>query len=240
MATSNLAAAGVSVKAVLYARFSPRRNSDECQSNEKQLLNCREYCEGRGYQVLGEYEDVALSGDDEDRRGLWDAVEALPRGGVLVVYRQDRLARSVYLEEYIRRCVAKNGGTIEVVSGTRNGTSPEEVFIRQVMSAYAEMEKRIIAARTKAAMVRHQKNGRLMSKIPPFGTRQGVDRVVDGRVEKTIVVDRVEVATISAIKRLRELGASYRGIATQLSATGVLCRGLPWNHQTVRRICQRV
>jgi DNA invertase Pin-like site-specific DNA recombinase len=79
--------------AVLYARFSPRPNPDECDSVDKQLERCRAYCEGHGYTVVAQYHDKDLSGERADNRpGLQKAVTAAcERKAVLCVYSLSRL-----------------------------------------------------------------------------------------------------------------------------------------------------
>ena len=39
-------------QAVIYARFSPRPDANECDSVEKQLERCRSYCKAHGYDVI--------------------------------------------------------------------------------------------------------------------------------------------------------------------------------------------
>jgi site-specific DNA recombinase len=85
------------MKAIVYARFSPRPDAAESESNAAQLDLCRAYAKQMGWTVTDEHQDTALSGDDEDRPGLWAALDALPRKGVLLAYKLDRLARSIYL-----------------------------------------------------------------------------------------------------------------------------------------------
>ena len=156
-------------RAILYVRFSPRRNADTCESCEMQLELCRAYCKRKGYEVAGEFEDRALSGGEEERPGLWAALEALKRGDVLLAYKLDRLARDVYLSELIQRETNKHGATVEAVEGGTNGDGPEQRMIRQILQAFAEYERKVIVARTKAAMLRHQAAGRRMSARIPFG-----------------------------------------------------------------------
>lgn len=52
-----------------------------------------------------------------------------------------------------RRAVSKTGAMIETVQGSTNGTSAEDVLIRQVLAAFAEYERKMIALRTKYAML---------------------------------------------------------------------------------------
>lgn len=126
------------MKAIIYTRFSPRRNAEQCESIEMQLDLCREYCLKHGIKIVGEYNDRALSGSEEDRPGLWNAVEALKRDYTLIVYRLDRLARSVYLSYIIEQAVKKYGAKIVSICG--EGTwqdQPEDELVRRILQALA-------------------------------------------------------------------------------------------------------
>jgi DNA invertase Pin-like site-specific DNA recombinase len=233
-------------KAIIYCRYSPQRGADSCHSNETQAELCRNYCEARGYQVVGDpFADSAISGSDEDRPGLWGAIDALKKGYVLVSYRGDRIARNVYLHEYIYREVKKKQATIEVVDGSRNGETPEDVLVRQILCAVAEHEKKIISARTKAAMLRHQENGVAMSSVPPYGKQPGPDREVIGKDglpkrQRTWIDNDAELAVIDRIRLLRfERGMAYREIARRLTLEGIPPRGRAWHHRLIAEICFR-
>jgi site-specific DNA recombinase len=223
------------MKAIIYARFSPRRNAEQCESIEMQLDLCREYCLKHGIEIVGEYNDRALSGSEEDRPGLWNAVEALKRDYVLVVYRLDRLARSVYLSYIIEQAVKKHGAKIVSICG--EGTwqdQPEDELVRRILQALAEYERKVIAARTKAAMLRHQANGRRMSDRTPFGWLRDPDN------HSRLIEDSQEQEIISTIVHLRETGNSYRQICRELEQQGLLCRGRQkWFHQTIKTILKR-
>jgi len=156
------------MEAVIYARYSPRRNAADCESIETQVELCRSHAEALGWPVAGVYTDEAMSGAEEDRPGLWEAVDALGPDRVLLVYRRDRLARDVYLEEVIHRAVAQKGAKVHALHG-QNGDSPEDTVVRQVLAAFSEYERKVTAARTRIAMRRHQANGRKMSSKPPYG-----------------------------------------------------------------------
>lgn len=235
----------MTTQAVAYLRFSPRRNSEMCESNQIQLDYIRAYCTRLGYALVETFADEDLSGGDEDRPGLWDAIHALRKGMVLVVYKADRLARSVYLSELIQREVGKRKAVIEVVEGSRNGESPEDVFIRQVFAAFAELERKVIAARTRAAMLRHQANGRSMSSVPPFGWKFGpVKRVKDGsgktKRQQQLVPAENEQAAIKRMVQLREEGLGLREVARKLDEEGFQARGEKgFTHYVVKMVCER-
>lgn len=230
-------------KAVIYCRFSPRRHAEECESNETQLHYCRAYCAKQGWKIVAEKSDESLSGDEMDRPGLWEAVELARRGVALVVHKADRLARDVLMEEMIRAQVNKAGGRVITVEGT-NGDSAQDDLLRTIMAAIAQYEKKMIAARTRAAMLRHQASGRAMSQIAPYGMKEGpVENWTDDtgreRVRRTWVVDPEEQKIISVIMAEHNKGAGFRPIARLLESKGLKARGKVWNHLLVRSIVRR-
>ena len=228
------------MKAVVYVRFSPRKEEDERQSesNAFQLDACRRWCRDQGHEIVEQYADHALSGQDAQRPGLWSAIEALQGGYALVVYRLDRLARSVYLSEFIERSVKKRGAVI--LSATGEGTwadTNEDWLIRKVLQTFAEYERKVIAARTSAAMLRHQANGRLMCRWAPYGWKMGP---INEKDQRTIVPDDYEQKVLRRMLTMAQNGATYTDIARILTAEGVQCRGLNgWHGRTVSRICKR-
>lgn len=226
-----------------YMRFSARRFAEECKSIEMQRDLCRQYCEAHGYTITGEYADEGISGGEEDRPALWTAIADLKRGGVLVAYKADRLARDVYLHELIYRAVAKKKARIELVDGTNNDDTPENKLLRTVLAAFSEYERKVIAARTKAAALRLQRSGIAVSAEVPYGKREGEPRQIIRRgqpaMQRTLVDDESEQAVIARVVALRDEGAGLREIARQLDNAGVPCRGRSWNHSTIRRIIAR-
>jgi len=202
----------VKTKGVLYARFSPRRNANECESIEAQLDFCRKWCRENNVKIVAEFADRALSGGDEDRPELWAAIAALERGYVLVVYRLDRLARSVYLSDIIERSVHAKKATFLSIAGEGTWSDSDEDFlIRKILQALAEYERKVISARTRAAMLRHQANGKLMGSIPQYGFK------LDPENNKRIVKNPYERIIINQIKRLDSKGLSLRKIAHELT-----------------------
>jgi site-specific DNA recombinase len=226
-------------KAIIYCRFSDRRDAANCQSNEMQRDLCGAYCEKQGHEIVGTLLDDAVSGAEEDRPVLWRAIALLKKGMVLVVYKTDRLARNVYLHEYIYREVKKKKATIEVVEGCRNGDSAEDELVRTIFAAFAQYERKIIAARTKAATLRHMANGIAIGKDPPYGKQAGPVREIGGKMRRTVVDCPAEQEIIELILRLRERPMAMREIARHLNDTNVDARGREWNHVTISRILAR-
>lgn len=158
------------MNAIIYARFSPRRHEETCESIETQLELCRKHCEAQGWEIVGEYSDRALSGKDAGRPGLWDAIDALKRGFVLLVYRQDRLARDAMLAIKIERDVEKKRARIVSLAGEgTEGDEPHHRLMRNMLRDFAQYEREVTALRTKIGMLRLQRNGRRMSDRTPYG-----------------------------------------------------------------------
>lgn len=190
-------------KAIIYARFSPRRNSDESESCEFQESECRKYAEARLICVKSVFEDRAISGADENRPGLFGAMEELNKGDILLIYKPDRLARDVYLSELFRRSITKQGAKLVCVSGDVEGEGPEQTMIRQIVASLAEYERKLIGARTKAAMRWRQSRGERMSKYPPYG--QQFETTENGKI--VLVPNQPEQ---DAVDRIREMAMEGR------------------------------
>ena len=221
-------------RAIVYTRFSPRRDAEKSESCEIQEEMCRRHAEAQGYDVAAVYQDKALSGGEEDRPGLWDAVAALRPGNVLLVLKLDRLARGVYLSECIRRSVARRRAAIEAVQGDVDGEGPEQDMIRHVLAAFSEYERKIIAARTRTAMLRHQAGGRRMSKHPPYGWRDDPDRPGwmlphDREREAIALAQDLEADGMSVYAITDTLNREMRDVA----------RGDLWSRKTVTKLLRR-
>ena len=220
------------MKCVIYTRYSPRP-SGESESCNMQREECLKFIAKNGWSCYGSFSDENMSGSDPERPGLWRAMDRVPRGGVLLVWKNDRLARDLYLNEALHRHAKKNGFTIQAVRDGPVDDSAEGNLIRQVLAAAAEYERRLIQARTSVAMKRHQKTGRRMSRFAPFGYK------VDPNDETLLVEDKLEQDTLAYMLEMRSLGYGWQNICTNLALAGHKPRGKSWDASSVRRIVQR-
>jgi site-specific DNA recombinase len=223
------------IEAVIYTRFSPRPNAATSESCEAQEDQCKQYARANMIAIKGIFQDKAMSGCEEDRPGLWEAVASLKSHNILLVYRLDRLARSVYLSHMIEQEVKNKKARI--VSSSGEGTwndGPEDQLIRNILHALAEYQRKVIGSRVKAAMLRHQKNGKRMSDIPPYGMD------IDPENPKMLIINEKESSVIAIVRELHARGTSYRGIARWLNAQGYRNRANhDLDHCLVRSIIRR-
>jgi len=224
-------------QAVLYARFSPRPNAEECDSAKKQLERCRAYSEGHGYTVIGEHKDEDLSGARADNRpGLQKAIAAAcQRKAILVVYSLSRLARCTRDAIDLAASLSAAGADLAVIQESVNTRSPMGRFVFILFSALAELEREQVAERTSTAMLRHQAKGRRMTRPDrcPYGWRP------DPADPDRLIEDADEQATIRRIREKHRIGRGLREIARRLDAAGIGCRGGRWSHSTVRSVLLR-
>lgn len=219
--------------AIIYTRFSPGADSEASRSGDVQKDQCELYCYRNGLDIDDIYADESKSGADEAREPLWDAINALKKGDVLVVYNRDRLARSLFLAEYIRRKVAEKGATIAAVTGDIEGDNPETTLIRQILDAVAEYERKIIARRTSASMRQLQKQGFKVGGKPPYGW------TTDNEGINLVPVEH-EQKVLEQIFAMRKKGMGYNRIAAKLNeSSSTLARNGMWYSSTVRRIVAR-
>lgn len=90
---THLAAEAFAMRAALYSRVSKHT----AQSPEMQIAELHDYCQRRGWEIVGEYVDVGVSGAKERRPQLDRLLVDCRRRCVdaVVVYRYDRFARSL-------------------------------------------------------------------------------------------------------------------------------------------------
>lgn len=145
-----------------------------------------------------------LSGSVANRPGLLDALTQLRAGDTLVIWKLDRLGRSVkQLVELVGSLQEKGVHFRSLTDGIDTSTSAGRFFFH-VMAAMAEMERDLIRERTTAGLAAARARG-----------RQG------GRPK--IMTD----AKISAAKKLMDAGTASIDVARSLGVSrATLYRGL--------------
>jgi DNA invertase Pin-like site-specific DNA recombinase len=172
-----------------------------------------------GVSVVAWHVDAGVSGAAAiaDRPELLAALAALREhgAGVLAVAKRDRLARDVMAAAMIDRMVVDAGA--RVVSAAGEGTDsddPSSMLMRRMCDAFAEYERALIAARTRAALAVKRSRGEATSHAP-FGFR-----AVDG----VLVADEAEQAVIAQVRVARARGMTVRAICDELRAAGIVSR----------------
>ena len=150
------------------------------------------------------FEDM-MSGTRADRPGLKLAMEVLRDGDTLVVWKLDRLGRSVKgLVDLVGELAARGIQFISLTDSINTNTASGRFFFH-VMASLAEMERELIVERTKAGLAAAKQQGR-----------------TGGR--KRLMTD----SKIDAAKKLMASGATPKSVARDLGVSvPTLYRWLP-------------
>lgn len=99
------------------------------------------------------FSDEGISGASKDRPGFDDCMAYLQAGDMLVVYKLDRLARSIRHLIDIVGHLKERGVSFKSISETwLDTTNPQGRFIFHIFAALAEFERELIIERTKAGL----------------------------------------------------------------------------------------
>ena len=108
-------------KAILYARVSSRDNE---KSLDGQIERMRSFAAAKGYKVVEEIIEIA-SGLNEDRKGLWKAINH-EEGNVLIVEHKDRLSR--FGVRYIEELLSSKNKKLEIINEVVKKDKDEEIM----------------------------------------------------------------------------------------------------------------
>ena len=123
-----------------YARVSTQDQNLELQTEALQKAGCKKI-----------YEDRA-SGSRAERVGLSQARENLRAGDTLVVWKLDRLGRSVKQLVDLVGELQKDGVQFGSLTDSIDTGTPSGRFFFHVMASLAEMERELIVERTRAGL----------------------------------------------------------------------------------------
>ena len=106
------------------------------------------------------YEDM-ISGRKADRPGLGQALEQLRPGDTLVVWKLDRLGRSLKQLITLVGDLSAQGVNFRSLTDNIDTTTPGGRFFFHVMASLAEMERELIIERTRAGLKAARDMGRV-------------------------------------------------------------------------------
>lgn len=218
-----------------YLRVSTDRQAERGLGMDVQEHAIRAWSRTTSHKVKLWCRDEGLSGSNglETRLGLADALGALRTSEVsgVVVYRLDRLARDLVLQEQLLAEIRRLGGELFSTSGAEaaflvdDPDDPSRKMIRQVLGAVSEYERSMIALRLRSGRRRKADVGGYAYGSPPLG--------YTARDRELVAVDD-EQAVLATMVELRAEGASLRQICLALESRGFLTkRGLTRWHPAV-------
>ncbi len=182
----------------------------------RQRAAIQAHAKAHGMTVIRWFEEKGVSGTVEGMdRPVWaEMVGIILANGVrtILVESLGRLARELFVQEYILRDMEKRGITLVSVAEPDLGSSdPTRIMLRQILGAVHQYEKSMIVLKLRAARVRQKASTGRCEGRKPFGHRDGEQPIID------------------RMKELRTAGMAYDAIADQLNAEGIKPRsGQKW------------
>ena len=221
--------------AIGYARVSSEEQARDGVSLDAQRDRIAAYAVAKGLELVVVLADEGASGKDMNRPQLKDLVARCERREVrhVIVWKLDRLTRRTqHLLALVEDLFLARGIELHSVSESLDTSTAHGRFVLTLLGGFAQMERELIADRTRGALAWKRENGQPTSH-PPLGFRP------NGKREHMLPVPE-ELAIVRRILELWRAGRSLRSIAATLNAEGVPAKhGGLWVHTTVQRVVQR-
>ena len=207
---------------------------------EAQRYAIERWCTKHGIELACDpLVDRGVSGglDFEKRPALVDAIDALKAydAAILVAHKRDRIARDREVIGNLGLMLRKMGRricTTEQPPGDADAIDPMAKAMEGVQDIFAEMERSLIRARTKAALQVKKRRDERVGTVP-YGWRLATDGT-------TLIVDKREQKLIRLAHSLRDQGFSLRGIAAELTRMQHKPkRGKAWHTSSVRGLLRQ-
>ncbi|HAH4663299.1 TPA: helix-turn-helix domain-containing protein [Escherichia coli] len=143
-----------------YVRVSTNDQNTDLQRNALNCAGCERIFEDK------------ISGTKSDRPGLKKLLRTLSAGDTLVVWKLDRLGRSMRHLVTLIEELRQRGVNFRSLTDSIDTSTPMGRFFFHVMGALAEMERELIVERTRAGLAAARAKGRVGGRRPKLTTEQ--------------------------------------------------------------------
>ena len=158
----------INCKHIGYARVSTQEQDTALQLDALSLAGCA---------VI--FQEKASGASRRGRQELERCLGSLKRGDVLIVYKIDRIARSLFDLLGILRQLEEIGATIKSLTEPIDTTNSMGLFVVQILGAVAQLERAMIRERSIAGQLAARDRGRLPGRM----------RVLDPNDELSLVAE---------------------------------------------------
>ena len=146
------------------------------------------------------------SGGQTDRPELARAIRSLQPGDVLVVWKLDRVSRSLRDLLFTLEEVAAAGAGFRSLTEAVDTTTPAGRLMTQTLGAFAEFERAMIRERTMSGLAHARQAGRLLGRRPSLTRQQRAEIVAkaesgQGSPAQLASLFRVSRSTVQRVLR---------------------------------------
>lgn len=213
----------------IYARVSTEDQAREGMSIDTQLDKLTAYAKLQGWDNIVPFVDEGESAKDMNRPAMKRLIELVKKGKVarVITMTVDRLSRNLLdMLNFIELCETHHAAYV-CISLNFDTSTPIGRMVLQILAAFAEFERAMIASRVKVNMAQIVSKKKRYLAVPPFGYQ------FDSEGRLVIVPEEAEWIRKAADMFIA--GHGYRAIAVFLTNSGVRTRkNKPWSSSTVR------
>ena len=212
------------MKAVIYCRKS-REDADSLQRQEEL---CREYCERKGYEVVGIYSETHSSqSKGEEYQEMIDYL-LLHKGITIVVKERSRLNRNEQIMAELNIILLKQKHKIETISGeVFDCNNPQMKFISSILDAFYQFEYATTKVRMAAGKKKAKESGIYVYGKPPYGYNT---------VSKRLVVNEEEANIVRRIFKDFSVGKTLKQIYDALNREGCTIHNKAFEGRNIKNI----
>jgi DNA invertase Pin-like site-specific DNA recombinase len=207
-----------------YARVSTEEQATDAQIDELRAAGCKILHQEHG------------SGASRARPVLAKLMREISAGDVLVVVRLDRLARSVSHLLAVIEDLDARGAHFRSLRDPIDTSTPQGMFSLQVLGAVAQLERALIAERTKAGMRAAKARGRLAGNPGLRERRPEAIRAASAARQRVYIGDLIASAPtwLPTVQRMRPQH-SWEDVVRVLNH-----KGQNWTIEKLRRAVHRL
>jgi DNA invertase Pin-like site-specific DNA recombinase len=187
------------MKLIGYARVSTDEQSTAAQVERLQAAGCKQI-----------YKENA-SGGRWERPELHKLLDRIRNDDVLVVWKLDRLSRSLSDLLHILKKLDDAGAGFRSLTEAIDTTTPAGRMMMQMLGSFAEFERAMLRERTKLGLARARAAGRVggaQSKLSPAGQKQAISMYTGGKTQTEVAeffnVHRSTISRLVSERRVLE------------------------------------
>lgn len=214
----------------LYARVSTDEQAREGQSLPTQVSRLTHYALSRGLDKIEVFKDEGCSAKDMNRPELKRLVDMVQQGkvGTVCTVAVDRLSRNLLdMLQFVQLC-EQHRTSFVCTAANFDTSTPIGRMTLQILAAFAEFERSMIASRVRSTMREIVKQERRHLSSAPFGYANGAT----GKLE----IIESEAKWVRDAASMFLTGHGYRAIARWLNQSGAprTRRGNLWSPGSVK------
>lgn len=229
------------VLARCYMRVSTEEQAASGYSMAAQRDKLELFCKLQGYQIANWYRDDGVSAKDLNRPEFQRMMKEAQKDDVIVVYKLDRLTRSVRDLDNLLRDFEKRGLQFRSVTEQFDTTSATGRLMIRMVGEFAQWERETIAERTMFGKQKKWDLGEWNGGAIPFGyTKAPSGKMKAGKNLFKLVPDPATSHIVPLIFEKYLAGLGTRTIAMWLNheLSARTARGALWTGQQVARAIQ--